>query len=367
MLIFNVLTVSFPFSIESNISVLFLRSIEMRKSEHNHFSSVSHLTVYEQVADYLRSKILSGELSVGTKLMSISKFSKAYGLSKDSVERGYNKLEAEGLIKAVPCKGCFVLESTGRQDRAAFITNAMYDYNVRLYKSICQQIGKATRVDFILYHDQAAQLEEWVRRNQGNFDHYIFGCDWSGQTTYKDLLPILAELPHDKIFVIGDNNRLISGYSGSLVDYRYSILQELEANLATLTKYKHIKMSSADDLVIPKDFFDGVSDFGKRYGLEVDLVNYANLRTLVPQCLYICSGDSELLSLLDRINKTNFIIGEDIGILSFNDTLLKKKNGISIIEDDLNILSKEVSEILSNNRPAKSHLMPLTIKIRESC
>jgi GntR family transcriptional regulator len=63
---------------------------------------------YRQVADRLREKIQSGEIT--NQLPSITKLTEATLLAVGTVRRGIDILVKEGLVETVPGRGTFVVE-----------------------------------------------------------------------------------------------------------------------------------------------------------------------------------------------------------------------------------------------------------------
>ena len=66
----------------------------------------SSVPYHVQLADILRSKIRSGEISY--KLPSLNALSQEYGISKNTVAHALRTLEAEGLIITAQGRGTFV-------------------------------------------------------------------------------------------------------------------------------------------------------------------------------------------------------------------------------------------------------------------
>ncbi|MGL4954231.1 MAG: GntR family transcriptional regulator, partial [Cetobacterium sp.] len=66
--------------------------------------------IYIQIYDSLKKQILSGEISVGTKLPSIRQVAMKLDVNQNTIIQSYNLLEEKGLIKKVSGKGCFVEE-----------------------------------------------------------------------------------------------------------------------------------------------------------------------------------------------------------------------------------------------------------------
>ena len=64
--------------------------------------------------------------------------------------------------------------------------------------------------------------------------------------------------------------------------------------------------------------------------------------------LYITIDDENLLKILKKIKKLNFILAKDIGLISYNDTILKEilEGGITTISTDFKKMGKVLAKII---------------------
>ena len=75
---------------------------------------LSVVPLYEQLVDALRSDILSGVLSPGSRLPSKRSFAGNLGISTITVEAAYNRLIDEGYVHSEPRRGYFIAEFVPR-------------------------------------------------------------------------------------------------------------------------------------------------------------------------------------------------------------------------------------------------------------
>ena len=71
-------------------------------------SNSSGKPIYEQIADQVKSQILSGTLAAGDALPSMRLLAKELHISVITTKRAYEELEREGFLENIPGKGCFV-------------------------------------------------------------------------------------------------------------------------------------------------------------------------------------------------------------------------------------------------------------------
>ncbi|MBQ1042659.1 GntR family transcriptional regulator [Micromonospora sp. C32] len=75
----------------------------------------SHTPVYVQLADLLRERIESGEMSAGSTLASEARLSQEYGIGRDAVRMAISLLRSEGLVSTRRGHGTVVRETPQRR------------------------------------------------------------------------------------------------------------------------------------------------------------------------------------------------------------------------------------------------------------
>ena len=73
-------------------------------------SNSSEVPIYEQIKRQIKAAILSGELQEEQACPSLRSVAKELRISVLTVSRAYAELEAEGFVKNVQGRGCFVMK-----------------------------------------------------------------------------------------------------------------------------------------------------------------------------------------------------------------------------------------------------------------
>ena len=74
--------------------------------------------IYEQICDGLRRLIVTGGIADGEKLPSVRALASQLAINPNTVQRAYDKLEADGYCVSVPGKGSFAAAAQREQDDA---------------------------------------------------------------------------------------------------------------------------------------------------------------------------------------------------------------------------------------------------------
>ncbi len=93
----------------------------------------SPIPVYQQIKNQLKGIIISGEISKGSKILSIRTLSKILGVSINTVARAYYELEVEGYLKLDGRRGSIIVEFTKPKDeeRKNFLAKLTEEYLLR--------------------------------------------------------------------------------------------------------------------------------------------------------------------------------------------------------------------------------------------
>ena len=71
-------------------------------------NTASGVALYEQIAEQLKQRIVSGELPDSYPLPSVRALAEKLGVSVITTRRAYTELEREGYVVTTPAKGTFV-------------------------------------------------------------------------------------------------------------------------------------------------------------------------------------------------------------------------------------------------------------------
>ena len=90
-------------------------------------------------------------------------------------------------------------------------------------------------------------------------------------------------------------------------------------------------------------------------GIQNKIIDTLNDRELFKGELYIVLDDKNLIRIIKRIKDEHLTLAKDIGIISYNDTLLKEivEGGITTISTDFNLMGERLAEMILNNEFAQ--------------
>ena len=78
--------------------------------------------LHEQAAEYIRSRILTGEYAVGSQIPTENELCALLGVSRPTLRQALDTLAREGWLQRLKGKGTFVTEPKGTHESTRSIT-----------------------------------------------------------------------------------------------------------------------------------------------------------------------------------------------------------------------------------------------------
>jgi DNA-binding LacI/PurR family transcriptional regulator len=160
---------------------------------------------------------------------------------------------------------------------------------------------------------------------------------------------VIDKLPKDKVYILDQTHKELSKYQTIYQNFRKDIRSALNECLTKLMKYHKIVFIFNEDKQ-PKEMLDGFYDFCKEHQMIYDVINSSENRELKKGEIYLIPEDRDLIQIIKKMKEKQLSITTDIGIISYNDTLLKEivEGGITTISTDFNGMGEKLAEIIFN-------------------
>ena len=102
----------------------------------------------------------------------------------------------------------------------------------------------------------------------------------------------------------------------------------------------------------PLGMVDGFTKFCNDCLIENEIITGFEENPINKGDVFIIPTDRHLVNVIEQAKRQDLIIGKDFGIISYNDTPLKKvvENGITTISTDFKIMGKTLASMVLNSR-----------------
>lgn len=72
-----------------------------------------HIPIYLQIVEYVKVRIITGSAKPGDKLFAVREMASSLGINPNTVQKAYQALEAEGIIRSERGSGNYITEDAG--------------------------------------------------------------------------------------------------------------------------------------------------------------------------------------------------------------------------------------------------------------
>lgn len=332
-----------------------------------YFDEFSATPKYQQLANSIIKAIEDGKLQVDDMLPSINELSFQFEICRDTAEKGYKFLKNQGIIGSVPGKGYFIKNiDVNRTVKIFLMFNKLSPHKKIIYDSLIATLGDKAAIDFYIYNNDLALFRTLLENSKTDYHYYVILPHFieGGDTAHK----IINTIPKDKLILL---DKIIPGVNGNFSavfeNFERDIFLALEQALAHLQKYHTIKIIFPENSYYPHEIVNGFTSFCQKYAFNFKVVHDINDEPINNGEVFINLMDNDLVVLIERLIESKFIVGKDVGVISYNETPLKKiiLNGITTISTDFEAMGVETARIILEN--TLRHVpIPFSLTLRSS-
>jgi DNA-binding transcriptional regulator YhcF (GntR family) len=304
------------------------------------------LPKYKQIILSIQKAIDDGRLLKGERLPSVNKVCLAFSLSRDTVLQGYDELKKRGIIYAIPGKGYYVksLETSIKQ-KIFLLFDEFNIFKEDLYNSFLTNIGKDVQVDIFFHHFNPEVFKKIVYYNNGNYTKYII------MPTDLQVLDTIKTLPVNDVIILDQTRPELKQYPSIYQNHRKDIFEGLLMAKPKLNKYNRLILIFPG-FREPVAMKDGFVDFCSVHHFNYDILAEFTSYQIKTGDLFVIPNDRDLVRVIEYAGQNDLQLGVDFGIISYNETPLKKvvANGITTISTHFEEMGKLLSEMVLNSK-----------------
>jgi DNA-binding transcriptional regulator YhcF (GntR family) len=322
---------------------------------------------YQQLVNSILESIQVGKLKKGDILPSINEVSFGFEISRITVEKGYNELRKRKFIASHPGKGYFIINENVDQDlKILLLFNKLSAHKKQIYDALVEKLGDRAAIGFFVYNNNAAQFCQLLEQHKEKYTHYVIIPNFIelDETAVK----LINKLPKDQLIIL---DKMVDGITGKFAavyqPFKDDIFNALSEAYDTLKKHNRMVLIFPENSYYPRDIIEGFTNFCSTYEFNYKIINDIRKSKLRSGEVYINVMEDDLVNLLEMIPDSGLELGKDFGVISYNETPLKKfiLNGITTISTDFKAMGQKAAELILTNK--KNHIEnPFAIRIRPS-
>lgn len=302
--------------------------------------------IYKQIIGSIEDAIILKKLFRNDKLPSVKKICIEHQISRDTVLMAYSILKKKGVIQAIPAKGYYVRTEDFNYDKRYFLLfDELNIFKEDLLNAFLKHIGSKGHVDVFFHHFNYSMFRKLIRDANGNYSKYIIM-----PANVEGIEEIINILPKTDVYIIDQMRNSLMQYSGIYQNFIKDIFQAMEKYSDVLEKYNHFIIAFPGDRE-PIDMMNGFVKYCETFGKKYSVIPNFKKHTFKKGQLFLIPNDRDLVEAVEKCKQKNFELGKDIGIISYNETPLKKvvENGITTLSTDFSLMGKKLAEMVLKN------------------
>lgn len=298
---------------------------------------------YRQIISSVEKAIEVGQILKGEKLPSVNKVCLEFSLSRDTVLQAYEELKKRGIIYAIPGKGYYVksVEVTIKQ-RIFLLFDELNIFKEDIYNSFLENMGTNVQVDIFFHHFNTPVFRKLIADSNGNYTKYIIM-----PTNLAEAASVIKTLPVNEVYILDQTNPELKSFPAVYQNFVKDIYDGLLKGKSKLNKYEKLIMIFPG-FREPLGMKIGFENFCKDFAFDYEIITEFRNREIKKGEVYIIPSDRDLVRVIEKSKIQKLQLGSDYGIISYNETPLKKvvENGITTISTNFEVMGKLLAQMI---------------------
>ncbi len=315
---------------------------------------------YRQIVASIEKAIEDGKLKKDDRLPSINKVCLEFGLSRDTVLQGYDELKKRGIIFSILGKGYYVKSTeVNIQQKIFLLFDELNIFKEDLYNSFLDNIGNNVQVDIFFHHFNGKVFRKLINDSNGNYTKYIIM-----PTNLDEAASAIKTLPVNEVFILDQTNAELQSYPAVYQNFVKNIYDAMLKGKHRIDQYEKLIMIFPG-FREPLGMKIGFEKFCIDFGFAYEIITEFGEREIQSGEVYVIPSDRDLVRVIEKAKRQYLRLGQDFGIISYNETPLKKvvENGITTISTNFMAMGKIMAQmILKGNKEQIENKCALIIR-----
>ncbi len=303
----------------------------------------SGIPKYKQIILSVEIAIAENRLKKGDKLPSVNKVSLEFSISRDTVLMAFDELKKRGIIYAILGKGYYVKSvEFSFEQRIFLLFDELNIFKEDIYNSFLETMSNTAQIDIFFHHFNIEMFQKLINESNGNYTKYIIM-----PTNLVGAANSIKTLPKNDVYILDQTNLDLIDYPSVHQNFIKDIYDALQKGKSLLDNYEKLILIFPG-FREPLGMKLGFEKFCKEYSFSSEIITEFKNRAIQKSEVYIIPDDRDLVKVIEKSKLQNLKLGSDFGIISYNETPLKKvvENGITTISTDFKMMGKLLAEMI---------------------
>ena len=314
---------------------------------------------YKQIIVSIENALIDGNLKKGDQLPSINSIKNKFSLSRDTVLKAFNELKLRGIIFSIAGKGYYIKsENVTISQKIFLLFDELNSFKEDLYNSFLKYLNPNIQVDIFFHHFNFNMFSKLIYENKGSYNYYVIM-----PANFKNTNKIIQQLPENKVYILDQIHKDIVHYAAIYQNFENGIYTNLTKGLHLINKYNKLVFLFQEEKQ-PQGMLRGFERACKKSAINYKIIKSLTNRTPKNGEIYLIPDDRNLILIIKKIKELKLKIGIDIGIISYNETLLKEivEGGITTISTNFNKMGKTLAQMIMNKENVSINIPTVLIE-----
>lgn len=304
-----------------------------------------------QVEQLVLRDIERGIYPLGERLPSVVALAGELGVAAKTIYKVYQELALRGIVEAVSRKGYYVISTqVARQHHIFLLLDNYSTYKQSLFQTMKREFGPESELTVHFHGYDPALFRRCLCENRGKFSTYIVSTFYM-----EELEELLLLLPPERLYLLGRHPQTLKReYHGVFQDFRQDVVRGLTATGDRMWYYERLVLCFRDSVTRPpSELLRGFSEFCKDRKVEYRVLRDNDRLRIQRAEAYLIIDDNDLIDFVRQCRDKGYTPGEDVGVISYNDSPMKEiigDTGISVISTDFTAMGESMVEMVQQQR-----------------
>ncbi len=329
----------------------------------NSLKNVNTLSKHEQLVHGVIEAIDAGILVTGDQLPSINKMVADLGYARKTIVKAYEELKERGLVESKKLKGYFIIsQETKVTLKIALLLYSFHRFQEEFYNTFREELGKRFQIDVFFHHNNTSVFETIFNNIRGKYGKYVVA-----PIPQDEIRDILGGIEPQKLLIIDRYLDMGTDYSYISQEFEETTYLKLVELLPEIRKYGKFVLFFRDDADYPAGIRAAFNRFLKDYSIEGEIEKNYKADSVKKGTAYFFISDTFLWDALRDCKNKGYTLGEDVGILSHNDDIVKEivSDGITTISTDFRDMARKAADHIKEQAVTKE-ILPFNLIKRNS-
>ncbi|MBU2904083.1 GntR family transcriptional regulator [Arenibacter algicola] len=309
--------------------------------------------IYKQIVNSIQQHIETGELKEGDYIPSLNDLSADLGISKETVKKAYSILRKNAFIESSQGKGYFVSMNRNSKIRILLLFDKLSTYKQVIFNAFVTGLEDSSEITIRLHNQDIDVFESFIENGLDKYDHYVI-------TSHFPLIPkiqarallALGKIPNRKLLILDHNVKDLPGnFCAVYQDPEKDVYNGLLQGLHRLREFDKLNIMSSPGSLYSKFLIKGIDKFCVEHNINYEIHYIIKKEKIKKREVYlILNGqlDIELINLIKVAKLKNYIIGTDIGIISYNESPINEiiLNGLTVLSTDFEQMGRIAAKMI---------------------